>query len=219
MDQARHRAIRREHGRRPDQDEGRSGCRECPPAPPARGPRSSGQAARAHPRRPTAAYPPGASSPRLARRAAHRAAGDLAALASPRLPPGPARPVARYFAASASVGGDSRGDPAPGGGEPAVGRRADPRGAPQTGHPGGQAHGPAPHARGAPAPAARGRADVGILPAQPCARDLGVRLPPGRRPRVPLALRVRCRRARLAPGRPCGRHPPSGRCLCGAAAA
>jgi hypothetical protein len=121
LDQARDRAVRREHSRRPDQDEGCLGCRECPPAPPARGPRSSGQAARARPRRPPAARPPGAPGPRLAHSAAHRAAGDLAALASPRLPPDLARPVARHIEAPANLGGDGRGDPAPGGGESAVG--------------------------------------------------------------------------------------------------
>ena len=83
-----------------------------------------------------------------------------------------------------------------------MGHRAAPQGAAQAGHPDGQAHGPAPHARGTPPAAPGGRADVGDLPAGPRPRDLGLRLPPSRRPRVSVTPRLLRRRARLAPGRP-----------------
>ena len=209
----------RRGARRSDPDEGRAARRERPAAPAARGPPPPGHAARAHPRGPPPPHPPGAPGARLASRAPHRAAGHAAALAPPRVPPRVAGQVRRGHQAAAGVRRDGRADPAAGRGEPAVGRRAHPRGTPQARPPGRQTHRPAPHARGAAAAATGGRADLGHLRPQPRRRDLGLRLPPGHRPAVPVALRVLRRRPRLPPGGPRRRHAAPHRRLGGAAAA
>ena len=118
--------------------------------------------------------------------------------------PGPGRPPL--------AGGDRRPDPADGGREPALGRRADPRRAGQAGHPRGQAHHPDLPARHRARPRPRGQTWATFL-RNHAARDLGLRLPAGDRPPLPAAVRLLRRRAGHAAGGPCRRDAPPDRRL------
>jgi hypothetical protein len=117
----------------------------------------------------------------------------------------------------APPGGDRRPDPTPGGREPALGHRADSGRTGEARHPRGQAHHPGVPAR--PSRAAATRAGLGDLPTRPRCGHLGLRLLAGDGPPLPPAVRVRRRRARLAPRGPCRGGAAADRRLGRAAAA
>src|SRR5437867_4854753 len=119
---------------RPGAGQAGAGRRERPAAPATDHPDAIDHAAAPHPVRPGPAGSPGEPRPGLAPSVADRPAGDGAALAPRRLPAGLALAVGYAVPATARTAGDGRPDPADGPGEPALGRRAHPRRAPQARH-------------------------------------------------------------------------------------
>ncbi len=149
------------HGDRhgPPAESGAAARRACPPPP--SGDRAAPQ--RRAPSRdgggPRAPGAPRWSGPRLVAGTADRPAGDAAALAPRGVPVVPGAEVTPGARPPAAAGGHRRLDPADGGGQPALGRRTDPRRAREAGPARGQADRPNVPARGRrPAATRSGRA-------------------------------------------------------------
>lgn len=191
---------------RPAAQPGAAACRERPP--PSAAARASAQR-QAPGRDAGGSRPPGAarrSRPCLVSGTPPHPAGDAAALAPRRVPRALAAEVAPGVGPPATPGGNHWPDPAAGDRQSSLGGRADPGRTGQTGRRCGQARYPGLPPQH-PCPTAT-RADAGDVPAQSRPEHPGRRLPPGHRPGLPPALRLRRRRARHAPRAPRRCHAP-----------
>jgi hypothetical protein len=174
------------------------GPRECALAQATRGRLPTDHAPTVHPGGSGDARAPRTALPDLAERHTPRPARDHPALAPTSLRALLASQVQAGRSAAADRRRHDRPDRDNGQQEPALGRRADPRGAAEAQRSRRQAHDPAVHAASPAATTARpALVDVS---AQPRARNLGLRFPADLRPSLPTDLCVLSDRTRVAAG-------------------